>query len=527
MSQSVWDTINPSTTSGNQLAILLNDFKNAVMSGFAGDARPSQTTSSGGWIDTSQEDSPNFLWTYKVYTGTTDISVFKINLSTNTASFSGSDSTFDITKISADAVGAQAKFTKSRIANAGGLLLGDVVGEIQMISTDNTGGKATVARLRGVVTEDQTSSAHGAYWTIEGTKVGTTTLAEWARFYEGNFGVGVTGPTFSVHLKGTSGIKSERVSDDTSAPRYVSRKARLTGMGGVANADLIHSYEHNSQDSSGTEFLAAKTEISAVEDHTSSARGTAVKMYAIKTGTTTLVDQLELGDKGLYAPDFLTAEAYVLAQQSIAVATVANLNADKAIVNFTGSSDMDLQGILATGKTRVILIHNTSTGKVTLKHQSGTASAANRLKLPQSKDIILLTDQSAELWYSTADSRWKLKSGSGSGGGTLTTTTDQTITGGGTITISTDDSRQAIGVTGSTAAVTASTTPFGSPSTVTAPLEFFLFGIDDTNIVSLPYNDADYGCIGNFGASIDIGKNDTVKVTYIPATKRFYVSRGA
>lgn len=86
MSQSVFSTINPATTSGTQLATLLNDFKNALMSGLSGTSRPSQTTPGGTWIDTTNEGSPNFYWSYKIYDGTTDIEMFRINLATGKAS---------------------------------------------------------------------------------------------------------------------------------------------------------------------------------------------------------------------------------------------------------------------------------------------------------------------------------------------------------------------------------------------------------------------------------------------------------
>ena len=65
MSSSIWGTIVPSTTSGNQLAVYLNDFKAAVVSGFSGTSRPAQLEAGGYWIDTTLEGTQN-IWEYKI-----------------------------------------------------------------------------------------------------------------------------------------------------------------------------------------------------------------------------------------------------------------------------------------------------------------------------------------------------------------------------------------------------------------------------------------------------------------------------
>jgi hypothetical protein len=76
MSQIVFSTIDPTITSGTQLASLLVDFKDALMSGLSGTSRPPTLQVGGSWIDTS---SSGFL-IYKFYTGSADVSIFTVTI---------------------------------------------------------------------------------------------------------------------------------------------------------------------------------------------------------------------------------------------------------------------------------------------------------------------------------------------------------------------------------------------------------------------------------------------------------------
>ena len=77
MSQAIWDSIVPTITSGNQLATLLNNFKDAVVSGLSGATRPSQLQAGGTWVDTSADASG--IWKFRLYDGSQDVEVFTIN----------------------------------------------------------------------------------------------------------------------------------------------------------------------------------------------------------------------------------------------------------------------------------------------------------------------------------------------------------------------------------------------------------------------------------------------------------------
>lgn len=76
MSQDIFSSIDPAVTSGTELAVILNDFKNAIVSGMSGISRPTETLQGGMWVDTATTDK----LILKVFTGTTDVSLFTIDI---------------------------------------------------------------------------------------------------------------------------------------------------------------------------------------------------------------------------------------------------------------------------------------------------------------------------------------------------------------------------------------------------------------------------------------------------------------
>ena len=228
MSQNIFNSINAATTSGTQLAQILNDFKDALVSGLSGATRPANIQAGGGWIDTT--NAPSY-WIYKVYTGSVDAEVFRVNLSTGKASFTGTDSSFEISRISADSVGPIAKFIKQRIASSGQVKLGDIVGQLQFIGRADDASNPVVANLKIVASEDQTSTAQGAYVAIEATAVGTAAAVEIARFIDGKLGVGTQAPDVALHVKSSTGIKAEQSADDANGAFMSMEKSRLAGTG--------------------------------------------------------------------------------------------------------------------------------------------------------------------------------------------------------------------------------------------------------------------------------------------------------
>lgn len=101
--------------------------------------------------------------------------------------------------------------------------------------------------------------------------------------------------------------------------------------------------------------------------------------------------------------------------------------------------------------------------------------------------------------------------------------TAQDITGSGTITVSGTDKRQLRQIQGSGGSpVTTSTTPFGT-GTFTDGQEILIVGRMAT--VSIPYNDATKGVIGNF-ESLDISSGEFAKIVWVASISRFLGSKG-
>lgn len=94
-------------------------------------------------------------------------------------------------------------------------------------------------------------------------------------------------------------------------------------------------------------------------------------------------------------------------------ATIAALSSANSAVRMTGSTTTTIQGITAGQDGQIILIYNASSATVTLAHQNGTASAANRMILPSSIDYTLSAGFSIELIYDATQARWVIKSASG------------------------------------------------------------------------------------------------------------------
>ena len=282
------------------LAGLLTDFKDALMTGCAGTARPSQLQAGGMWIDTSLQNAPTYQWIYKVWTGSVDIEVFRINVNSNFGGALTSDSIFEVTQVSADAVGALVELIKQRTTVENGQVLsGDTVAEIRFVGRANNASDPTCGYIKWVATDDQLS--------------------------------GTFGGTFS--------------------------------------------------------FFSTPDASSVITEH----------MRAI------------LGQMETLVPAKIAALRHVT--QNVATAsTIVQLSAAKAGVEFTGSTNTDVQGINAGHDSQEVVLHNRSTGIVTLKHQNGTATAVDRMKLPNGADFILSPEATVTLYYCLADSRWKIRS---------------------------------------------------------------------------------------------------------------------
>lgn len=294
MSQIIFDTIDPSI-SGTDLAGILNDFKDAMVSGMSGTTRPTELDPGGGWIDKTNDPTS---WVYKVWTGVDDVEVFTIDLANGTASVALAVDSFIVRKVSADTVGAVMELVKRRIATNGQVLSGDVVGEVRMIGRDDVAGNPVVAKIIWEAAENMTATAFGGTLTFYSTPAGQAALVAHMRFIDGVL--------------------------ETLVP-----------------------HKMNSQ---------------------------------------------------------------ILVSQNVATAaTIAQLSGAKMVVEMTGATATDIQGINSAHASKVVTIHNRSSAEVIVKNQDAGAIAADRVALPESRDIVLLPQDSVTLFYCTADSRWKVQ----------------------------------------------------------------------------------------------------------------------
>jgi hypothetical protein len=291
MSQNVFSQIVPTTTSGNQLAVILNDFKDAIVSGFSGTSRPSELAAGGYWIDISDPT----LWAYKMYTGVQDVTIFTLNLTTGSSSITAADSFFEVVKISDDSVGPILKLLKERLTGNGQTLDGDILGDIEFLATRDSGVNVISARIRVVSTDNTTSSAQGSYIVFEASEDNEGSLSEMMRLVDGKLGIGTSVPEKSLHVIGS--VKAENESDDSDGADLELKKKRITNQGQVLSGDFISKIEFNSHDNNDNNVPGVLVEVKASENHTSSGHGTSISIKNKKVGQTTFTEQVFIGDK--------------------------------------------------------------------------------------------------------------------------------------------------------------------------------------------------------------------------------------
>jgi len=106
-------------------------------------------------------------------------------------------------------------------------------------------------------------------------------------------------------------------------------------------------------------------------------------------------------------------------RSDVAGANPINALTYNPLIKITGATATFINGITSGTDGKRVVIHNGTSQILTFNHQSGSASAADRLKLPGSIALQVAIDSSVEFIYDTNQSRWVVKSaaGSGSGGG--------------------------------------------------------------------------------------------------------------
>lgn len=419
MPQTIFADIDPNTTSGNQLATYLNDFKAALLSSLSGTARPTELEAGGTWLDIAADP----IWYLKLFDGTDDIVIMTVDTTSNSASLATALNLFTISKTSADTASPVLEMIKARIANLGQVLGGDYVGTWQVKGNDNAGGVPVVVRVRAQATQNFTSSTAGTDLIFEATPTGSAAIAEWMRLSNGKLGIGTQAPSNTLHAVG-SGIRSERSADDTTPAKFIARKKKATGTGQTLNTETFAVHELNSTDEVGTEVLAAKIEAVATEDHTSTAQGTKVVISTKNIGSTAFTEKISIGETVEVSPEVNLAKGLKVTEtlkmleqvDSSTTGSGQSLSPTKSVLKVTNASLVSINNIANPADGKFLGLINGTGALVTILNDVG-GTAANRIKTGTGADLTLDPGASIILIYDNDASRWQVFGGSGGAGG--------------------------------------------------------------------------------------------------------------
>ena len=313
MSQNVWGEIIPSSTSGNQLASLLNGFKDAVMSGLKGPTRPTQTTPGGMWIDDSDEG--NNIWKLRVFSGTQDIELMSINTSTGIGSISTASGIFNIVQISGDTISGVLNFIKERTTGGGQVLDQDEVGNIDFRAKDNSGNVQDIGGMVVRANDNITSSAQGSYIAWEFTYKGDTGRVEQMRLIDGKLGIGVINPEETIHAVGN--IRAGNRSDTADSAEVILGKRRIAGTGAVQSGDKLGRVVFKGRDSEEDDYSGAYIETTAEENATDTDRGTKLEVYTTDIGEDIPSLKLKIDSEEIQTPKpIVTDDAYYIGDRN-------------------------------------------------------------------------------------------------------------------------------------------------------------------------------------------------------------------
>lgn len=290
----IFSSIDPNTTSGTQLATILNDFKDSIVTGFMSNAaRPANLQAGGYWIDNANDP----LWDYKLYTGTADYTVWTINKNTGAITLQNAASTFRIIRDSDDAAAALLELKKSRLTGDQ-VQANDFIGQVDFIGTDDGNNDVVQARLVAKSVDNVTAANQGADVSLFTTKQGTSALVEVLTVKnDGSVGIGVTSPQRKLDIfanDNTAEAQVKRSSDDAVNPKIKVSKRRISNNGQVLNGDVIGEYQFLSTDDVGTEQVVANIKVAASETHTAANRGVTLTIQAMKDGESVLTDILTI-----------------------------------------------------------------------------------------------------------------------------------------------------------------------------------------------------------------------------------------
>jgi len=87
-------------------------------------------------------------------------------------------------------------------------------------------------------------------------------------------------------------------------------------------------------------------------------------------------------------------------------ATINQLSSATGVIRMTGSTTTTINGIAAGVDGQHLVIHNVSSANVTISHESGSATAADRITIASALAAIIPANGIARLTYDSGSSRW-------------------------------------------------------------------------------------------------------------------------
>lgn len=195
-------------------------------------------------------------------------------------------------------------------------------------------------------------------------------------------------------------------------------KQRVDNNGQVFSGDTLAEIRIVGRTNSSTDPVVAYIKTVAEENQTTTASGVIVSLYSTPAGSNAAQEHLKFLGRTVESSAGHLFNSMILSQEAVAGSASMVLTSDYVVTEVTGTTAVTIHGIEATStETQLKIIVNATTQTMTLRAQSGTASAAQRLKTNSAGDDLLLPPGgTVTFYYSTpVESRWKYLSGTATG----------------------------------------------------------------------------------------------------------------
>jgi hypothetical protein len=209
-----------------------------------------------------------------------------------------------------------------------------------------------------------------------------------------------------------------------------------------------------------------------------------------------------------------------LSQANDAASTGSMVVPAANIVNVvTNASLTEVTGLNSVATTQIKILINATGADINVKD---TNSGASSIRTGTGADVTLKNNGAFFFVYDTNKTRWQLVGGTGSGGGAAGPTVGSFtgLVSNNALSINTAVADQVYTFEASSGQADLNIVPFGSTAPTINGSVIELIGNSDANPVSITYNDAAKGCIGNFSNLIHY-KGSVSKWRYISALDRW------